>query len=66
MEPGAGNRPGLLPSLQLDELLVELQARLQAVLATRDRMRGLLEAVVSVSSGLVRRKQISDGRICHR
>jgi signal transduction histidine kinase len=33
-------------------LLVELQARLQAVLATRDRMRGLLEAVVAIGSGL--------------
>ena len=52
MEPGAGNRPDLLPSLQLDELLAELQARLQAVLATRDRMRGLLEAVVAIGSGL--------------
>jgi signal transduction histidine kinase len=50
--PGAENRPGLLPYLQLDELLSELQARLQAVLATRDRMRGLLEAVVAISSGL--------------
>jgi GAF domain-containing protein len=33
-------------------LLAELQGRLEAVLATRDRMRGLLEAVVAVSSGL--------------
>ncbi len=41
----------LLPHLQLDELLAELQGRLQAVLATRDRMRGLLEAVVAVGSG---------------
>jgi signal transduction histidine kinase len=51
VEPGAG-RPGLLPHLQLDELLAELQGRLQAVLATRDRMRGLLEAVVAIGSGL--------------
>ena len=51
MEPNAG-RPELLPSLQLDELLAELQTRLQAVLATRDRMRGLLEAVVAIGSGL--------------
>ena len=51
MEPGPG-RPELLPHLQLDELLAELQARLQAVLATRDRMRGLLEAVVAIGSGL--------------
>ncbi len=52
MEPEAGNRPELLPHLQLDELLAELQGRLQAVLATRDRMRGLLEAVVAIGSGL--------------
>ena len=51
MEPGTG-RPELLPHLKLDELLSELQARLQAVLATRDRMRGLLEAVVAIGSGL--------------
>ena len=49
---GAENRPELLPHLQLDELLAELQGRLQAVLATRDRMRGLLEAVVAIGSGL--------------
>jgi two-component system, NarL family, sensor histidine kinase DevS len=43
---------GVLPHLQLDELLGELQMRLQAVLDTRDRMRGLLEAVIAISSGL--------------
>jgi signal transduction histidine kinase len=43
---------GLLPQLQLDELLGELQSRLQAVLATRDRLNGLLEAVVAVGSDL--------------
>jgi signal transduction histidine kinase len=52
MEPGAKEPPGLLPHLQLDELLAELQGRLHAVLATRDRMRGLLEAVVAIGSGL--------------
>jgi signal transduction histidine kinase len=41
-----------LPQLRLDELLAELQGRLQAVIGTRDQMRGLLEAVVAVSSGL--------------
>jgi len=51
VEPATG-RPELLPQLQLDELLAELQARLQVVLATRDRMRGLLEAVVAIGSGL--------------
>jgi len=52
VEPGAGSHPELLPHLQLDELLAELQARLQVVLSTRDRMRGLLEAVVAIGSGL--------------
>ena len=46
------SRPELLPHLQLDELLAELQSRLQVVLATRDRMRGLLAAVVAIGSGL--------------
>jgi signal transduction histidine kinase len=52
VEPDDGNRPGFLPQLQLDDLLAELQARLQAVATTRDRMRGLLEAVVAIGSGL--------------
>jgi len=43
---------GMLPQLRLDDLLAELQARLQAILDTRDRMRGLLEAVVAIGSGL--------------
>lgn len=40
----------LLPQLRLDELLAELQVRLQAVLSTRDRVHALLEAVVAVGS----------------
>jgi signal transduction histidine kinase len=52
VEPGAGNRPELLPQLRLDELLGEVQVRLQAVVATRDQMRSLLQAVVAISSGL--------------
>ena len=52
MESRSGGRPAVLPHLQLDELLAELQSRLQLVLATRDRMHGLLEAVVAVGSGL--------------
>jgi signal transduction histidine kinase len=47
----AGSHP-LLPSLRLDELLDELQVRLQAVLSTRDRVHSLLEAVVAVGSSL--------------
>jgi signal transduction histidine kinase len=43
---------GLMPQLRLDELLAEVQVRLQAVVETRDRMHGLLEAVVAVGSGL--------------
>ncbi|WP_344317454.1 sensor histidine kinase [Acrocarpospora pleiomorpha] len=38
--------------MRLDELLAELQVRLNAVLATRDRVHALLEAVVSVGSDL--------------
>jgi signal transduction histidine kinase len=42
----------ILPQLRLDDLLAELQVRLQAVLSTRDRVRALLEAVVAVGSQL--------------
>ena len=42
----------ILPHLRLDDLLSELQGRLQAVLATRDRVHGLLEAVLAVGSNL--------------
>ncbi|HXB47039.1 MAG TPA: GAF domain-containing sensor histidine kinase [Streptosporangiaceae bacterium] len=42
----------LLPNLRLDDLLAELQVRLQAVLATRDRVNALFEAVVAVGSNL--------------
>jgi signal transduction histidine kinase len=45
------HRP-LMPNMRLDELLSELQVRLNAVLATRDRVHALLEAVVSVGSDL--------------
>jgi signal transduction histidine kinase len=42
----------LMPQLRLDDLLAELQARLAAVVKTRDRMHGLLQAVVAVGSNL--------------
>jgi two-component system, NarL family, sensor histidine kinase DevS len=42
----------MLPHLRLDDLLGEVQIRLQAVLAARDRMHGLLEAVVMVGGYL--------------
>ncbi|MGP7995862.1 MAG: GAF domain-containing sensor histidine kinase [Streptosporangiaceae bacterium] len=41
-----------MPQLRLDDLLTELQSRLQTVLATRDRVYALLEAVVSVGANL--------------
>jgi signal transduction histidine kinase len=47
-----GKPPSRLPSLGLDELLTELQARLQAVLATRDRVNALFDAVVAVGANL--------------
>ena len=50
MEP-AETHP-VLPHLRLDDLLGEVQIRLQAVLAARDRMHGLLEAVVMVGGYL--------------
>ena len=42
----------LLPQLKLDDLLAELQVRLQAVLAARDRVYALLDAVLAVGSEL--------------
>jgi GAF domain-containing protein len=48
----ASSTPEVLPNLQLDELLAELQSRLQAALTTRDRIHGLLQAVVTIGSGL--------------
>jgi signal transduction histidine kinase len=45
-------RSSLIPHLKLDELLAELQGRLQAVLDTRERVDALLEAVVGVGSEL--------------
>ena len=47
MAESAGQPELLLhPHLQPDELLAQLQGRLQAVLATRDRMRGLLRLLI--------------------
>ncbi|MDH2427364.1 GAF domain-containing protein [Sphaerisporangium sp. TRM90804] len=42
----------LMPHMRLDELLSELRIRLETVLATRDRIRALLEAVVAVGGCL--------------
>ncbi|HEY2442019.1 MAG TPA: GAF domain-containing protein [Streptosporangiaceae bacterium] len=51
---GAEVTPGqrLLPQLRLDDLLAELQVRLTAVVATRDRVHALLEAVIAVGRNL--------------
>jgi hypothetical protein len=48
----AGHGPPVIPHLMLDELLSQLQVRLQAVLNTRDRVNSLLEAVIGVGSEL--------------
>ncbi|TDE34319.1 GAF domain-containing sensor histidine kinase [Actinomadura sp. 6K520] len=49
---GADRAKLILPQLQLDDLLIELQARLETARATRDRVHALLEAVVSIGSDL--------------
>lgn len=49
MEPDVSS---LLPRMQLDQLLEELQSRLQAVLSARDGMHSLLDAVVSIGREL--------------
>ncbi|MGW3040247.1 GAF domain-containing protein [Kitasatospora sp. NPDC001159] len=46
------DRPARLPKLRLDDLLAELQARIDDVRGTRDRVHGLLEAVLSVGREL--------------
>jgi signal transduction histidine kinase len=48
----AGEARLRLPQLRLDELLEELQARLDAARGTRDRVHSLLEAVLSVGREL--------------
>jgi signal transduction histidine kinase len=53
-EPGPGEDKArlILPQLQLDDLLAELQTRLEAARSTRDRVHALLEAVVSIGGEL--------------
>ena len=43
---------GASPALHLDELLAQLQTQLSKIVATRDRLHGLLEAVAAVSGDL--------------
>ncbi|MEV3858927.1 GAF domain-containing protein [Streptomyces sp. NPDC050095] len=52
MGDDASRGPGPLPRLRLDELLEELQVRIDAVRGTRNRLQGLLEAVLSVGQEL--------------
>ncbi|WP_028661438.1 sensor histidine kinase [Saccharomonospora saliphila] len=48
------HRPGThaLAGLRLDELLHEVRERLSEIVGTRDRLQGLLDAVLAVASGL--------------
>ncbi|MER5641125.1 GAF domain-containing sensor histidine kinase [Kitasatospora sp. NPDC002227] len=49
---GDGEARSRIPQLRLDELLEELQARIDAARGTRDRVHSLLEAVLSVGREL--------------
>lgn len=51
-QPGDDRARMVLPQLRLDDLLAELQSRLAATVARRDRVHALLEAVVSIESDL--------------
>ncbi|WP_374209085.1 GAF domain-containing protein [Kitasatospora sp. A2-31] len=50
--PEGPESPAPVPKLRLDELLDELQARLDAARGTRDRVHSLLEAVLAVGRDL--------------
>ncbi|MGW2671776.1 GAF domain-containing protein [Streptomyces sp. NPDC001272] len=52
MSAGDGPARANVPRLRLDELLDELQVRIDEVRGTRDRLNGLLEAVMSVGREL--------------
>ncbi|MFB6673054.1 GAF domain-containing protein [Streptomyces sp. NPDC056390] len=49
---GPGGAAQYLPKLRLDDLLGELQVRIDAARGTQNRLHGLLEAVLSVGRGL--------------
>ncbi|MEU6657678.1 GAF domain-containing protein [Streptomyces sp. NPDC046821] len=49
---GRGGAEQYLPKLRLDDLLGELQVRIDAARGTQNRLHGLLEAVLSVGRGL--------------
>ncbi|ASU83804.1 histidine kinase [Nocardiopsis gilva YIM 90087] len=42
----------LLPQMRLDDLLDEVQSRMATIMATRDRIHALLEAVITIGEGL--------------
>jgi signal transduction histidine kinase len=54
-QPGADplhGMPNVMSGLRLDELLREVQERLTEIVTTRDRMQGLLDAVLAIAAGL--------------
>lgn len=51
-QPPPAAAPASLAGLRLDELLSELQDRLTEIAKTRDRMQGLLDAVLAIGAGL--------------
>jgi signal transduction histidine kinase len=51
-QPGEDRARLVLPQSRLDDLLAELQSRVATVRTTRDRMHGLLEAIVSIGGDL--------------
>ncbi|NMH97623.1 GAF domain-containing sensor histidine kinase [Pseudonocardia acidicola] len=50
--PGQKPPPKVLAGLRLDELLHGVQERLNEIIQIRDRMQGLLDAVLAVAAGL--------------
>jgi signal transduction histidine kinase len=50
--PADGPAPRVLGGLRLDELLDEMRERLTEIGSTRDKMQGLLDAVLAVGAGL--------------
>lgn len=51
-ESAVGPATARLGGLRLDELLSEMQDRLTEIVKTRDRLQGLLDAVIAVGAGL--------------
>jgi signal transduction histidine kinase len=51
-DPGAHSLRGTLSQLRLRELLIEVQERVEQIIKGRDRLDGLVEAMLVVTSGL--------------